>query len=169
MGGYKVGGEVDKYRAVWKTAWPVTCIPCGLWRGCLGWGSWKYLEIIIPIESVIFFFFNFLFWCPVEHIWIFISSFSPDWAITGLFGFFSPSGNWIFLAFISYVFIQASAVCGFLPQFPREHFALQMTCTAYWEVQASAPVMFLIVLQVESHLPSWLWKCFRKPVSPRAV
>lgn len=111
-----------------------------------GRGGWKIkikVKIIIPVESVIFLYF--LFWCPVEHTGIFISSFSPDWAITGLLGFFFPSGNWIFLAFINCVFIQASTGWGFLPQFPRGHFAHQITCIAYWEVQASAFVMFLIV------------------------
>lgn len=60
---------------------------------------------------------------------------------------------WVFPPLVTSFFWPLSTMCSFrhllaLPQFPRGHFAHQMTCIAYWEVQASAPVVFLIVLQV---------------------
>lgn len=167
MGDYKAGGKVDKCWALMENSmtWNLHC----LWimerlSGRRGGG----LEIPEAQNSCwVCNFAYFMFWCPVEPIWIFVSRSSSegilhtslkdlDWANTGLL-FFS-SGNLIFLAFINYEFIQASTGCGFLPtQFPWGHFVHQMTCIAYWETQASAPIMLLIVF-----LLPWLWKSVGK-------
>lgn len=136
-----------------KLTLPVDC-------GEAGWEEGGELEIHEEQYSCwVCNFVYFVFWCSVEPIWIFVSRFSskgilyislkdPDWANTGLLCyFFTSSGNSIFLAFVKYEFIQASTICGFLPtQFPWGHFVRQVTRIAYWEAQASAPIMLLIVL-----------------------
>lgn len=128
--------------------------------------SWKYLKFIIPVESIGFFFF-FLFWCPVEHILIFFPSFSPDWAITRLFGFFSPLATgdfWPLSTMCSFRHLLARVS---YPSFPEGILPIRWHALLIGRCKPLLLSCFWLCCKWD--LPSWLWKCFRKNVSPRGV
>lgn len=85
--------------------------------------------------------FQILFWRDFTH---FFKGSRPSERVCMFF----LSGNWIFLPFIDHEFTQASTGSCFLPtELPWECFVHQMTRIAYWDAQALAPVVLLIVLQ----------------------